>query len=46
MEAIGCLLDLGAVIFSAWLVWGLQMPQKKKLSVAAIFSTRLLCVIA
>ena len=44
IEAIGCVLDLGAVCFASYLVWALQMPLRKRLSVAAIFSTRLLCM--
>jgi len=44
IEAVGCFLDLGAVAFSTYLVWTLQMPFKRRLSVAAIFATRLLSV--
>ncbi|KAK5702463.1 hypothetical protein LTR17_022296 [Elasticomyces elasticus] len=41
VEALGCALDLGAVVFSAYLVWTLQMPLKRRVSVTAIFATRL-----
>ncbi|KAK3112625.1 hypothetical protein LTR53_010916 [Teratosphaeriaceae sp. CCFEE 6253] len=42
IEVIGCVLDLVAVLFSASLVWSLQMPLKKRMSVSAIFATRLI----
>ena len=44
IEVTGCVLDLGAVVFAVYLVWSLQMPLKKRMSVTAIFATRLMFV--
>ncbi|KAF2218522.1 hypothetical protein BDZ85DRAFT_92347 [Elsinoe ampelina] len=44
VEVVGLAIDIGSVVMSTCMIWGLQMPLRKRLAVAAIFCSRLLII--
>jgi len=42
VEVFSVIIDIAVVVFSAVLVWKLQMPRNKKLTVVGAFAARLL----
>ncbi|KAF4547797.1 Hypothetical protein D9617_36g063350 [Elsinoe fawcettii] len=44
IEVTGLAIDICSVAMSTYMIWGLQMPIKKRLAVAAIFCSRLLTI--